>query len=399
MVDDVEERREQTVKTVDQVRAQLDQWLNSHLYAIVAGDEQFPEPLTVTLLPATTKSALQTSWPSVQPWAATWFAALLPNGVTLRETSRRVGASLQDVPTHIDIATLNACVEFAGASWTVQREQAQYRFSRLQALFDTSLIAAVFRSTRNWDALDFDILLRAADWFRANPTSWKGLTPRQVPIAGVHAKWLTNSKRREIATLAGITSIDLAQRPSEVRFRYCDPQHIDSGGRQWDSHTLGDNVSPAYQPSVIVLCENKDTALLFPRFPGLISVWTEGDAARRVAQIHWVASASQVLYWGDIDADGYEILDQLRQVLPTVQSILMDTAAYAQYEQYGTNDAPGGRRLTAQAEKPLSTLTDSERSVYRCLVSADWPQHRRVEQERIPFPVAIAELQRLTAQC
>jgi hypothetical protein len=148
-----------------------------------------------------------------------------------------------------------------------------------------------------------------------------------------------------------------------------------------------------------VLCENKDTALLFPCFPGLISVWTEGDAARRVAQLDWVARASQVLYWGDIDADGYEILDRLRQVLPNVQSILMDAAAYDQYEQYGTSDAPGGRRLAAQAENPLGALTDSERSVYRCLVSVDWPQHRRVEQERIPFPVAIAELERLTAQC
>ncbi|MGV0806506.1 Wadjet anti-phage system protein JetD domain-containing protein [Mycolicibacterium setense] len=398
MADDIEERREQTVKTVDHVRVHLDRWLNSHLHAIVAGDEPFPEPLTVPLLPSTSKSALQKSWHTVQPWAATWFAALLPDGVTLRETPRRVGTSLQEIPTHIDIATLDACVQFAGASWTVRREQAQYRFSLLQAQFDTALIGAVFRRTRDWDALDFDILLRAANWFRANPTSWQGLTPRQVPIAGVHAKWLTDSKRREIAALAGIESIDLAQRPSEVRFRYCDPQHIDSGGRQWDSHTLGDNVSPVYQPRVVVLCENKDTALLFPRFPGLISVWTEGNAAHRVAQLDWVARASTVLYWGDIDADGYEILDRLRQVLPTVQSILMDAAAYEQYEQYGTSDAPGGRRLAAQAETPLGTLTDSERSVYRCLVSADWPQHRRVEQERIPFPVAIAELQRLTTQ-
>lgn len=47
------------MKTVDHVRVHLDRWLNRHLHAIVAGEELFPEPLTVPLLPSTSKSALQ----------------------------------------------------------------------------------------------------------------------------------------------------------------------------------------------------------------------------------------------------------------------------------------------------------------------------------------------------
>jgi hypothetical protein len=44
-----------------------------------------------------------------------------------------------------------------------------------------------------------------------------------------------------------------------------------------------------------------------------------------------------VVYWGDMDADGLEILDGFRAAGVPAVSILMDAAAYEAWEHFGTN--------------------------------------------------------------
>jgi hypothetical protein len=49
------------------------------------------------------------------------------------------------------------------------------------------------------DNYDFDLLVRVARWFTMNPRS--GLTMRQVPVAGLHTKWLARHRSLVLALL------------------------------------------------------------------------------------------------------------------------------------------------------------------------------------------------------
>ncbi|MDR6987570.1 hypothetical protein J2Y66_002052 [Paenarthrobacter nitroguajacolicus] len=72
--------------------------------------------------------------------------------------------------------------------------------------------------------VDFGLLLSVADWYRRDPARANlGVTPRQVPIPGVHAKWL-QSHRRGVQALTGIDDLALLPgHPPRIHFTYLDP--------------------------------------------------------------------------------------------------------------------------------------------------------------------------------
>jgi len=180
---------------------------------------------------------------------------------------------------------------------------------------------------------------------------------------------------------------------------------LNLGGRRHDSVVIGDRTIPAYKPRAILICENKDTYFRFPEYPGLITVWGNGNFAAKGEQtglglpdIEWIASADQTVYWGDIDADGFKILSGLRDRLgDRVQSILMDLDALHRYERYGTNQDKNNRPITAAPRLPLN-LNGPEQAAYEQITSPDCIGYRRIEQERVPHHDALAALQTLLAR-
>ena len=95
-----------------------------------------------------------------------------------------------------------------------------------------------------------------------------------------------------------------------------------------------------------------------------------------------------MIYWGDIDAHGFEILDGFRAAGVPVASILMDLATYTEYARFGTKHDANGNVLTAGSRKALPHLTFDERAAYELLTDPGWGGVRRIEQERIPLSVA-----------
>jgi hypothetical protein len=90
----------------------------------------------------------------------------------------------------------------------------------------------------DWADVDFGLLCDAAAWFRDNDAT--GLTPRQVPVPGMHAKWL-NTRRHLVASLAGLETLPLAAaHPPRVHLTYLDPEHRAAGGRRHDCISVGD---------------------------------------------------------------------------------------------------------------------------------------------------------------
>ena len=200
----------------------------------------------------------------------------------------------------------------------------------------------MLREITDLSEVDFNLLITAGKWFRDNDAT--GLTARQVPIEGLDSKWL-NTARHLVRLLSANDDLGLVQRPRTTNFTYLDTAHLRSGGRRYDSVTQGDASRPSYTPTTIIITENKDTALYFLDIEGGIAIQGGGAAGpATISKIPWVIECSNVLYWGDLDAEGYEIVDQYRRRGLNVRTILMD--------QRPCRNTAGSASLTTPKDEP-----------------------------------------------
>ena len=293
---------------------------------------------------------------------------------------------------------------FAGSATTRAVASARDRWATLTAAFPETASTTVLRGVLAWDPVDVHLLIAAATWFREHPNVDDAWTPRMVPVPGLHAKWLDQHRRRGlIVDLAGIDNITLLERPAQLHLTYLDPTWLDSGGRRWDVLTDGDTATLPYRPRAVIVTENRDTAFFFPRLPQAVAAHGDGNAAvRRLAE---TLPDTPIIYWGDIDAAGLEIVDSLRsrrsRTHPQgvdVTTILMDSSTYDQYRQFGATTDTKGVPLKPPERRPVPDLTTTERALYERLTDPTWDGPRRIEQERIPLPVAHAAVEAALTQ-
>jgi hypothetical protein len=371
-------------QVVDAIRKRVA--ANWHL-DIAAESSTWPHEFAIGVV---SKNDLEAGFASFQRQAFEWHDWAGAQGVELTKQPRRVQGTIQSIPTHVTIPDLDAAVSLLEPEWRQRIQLGRDRLSVLRRRFpDVPELAKVVRAVAAYSATDFDLLCSASTWFRYN--SGRGLTPRQVPIEGLHAKWL-NTHRPVIQILAGIESLELlARHPQRIHFTYLDPDHLAAGGRQHDSATVGDVMQPDYLPEIVLISENKDTAIHFPLIPKAVAVEGSGfGGAQAIASLDWITAARSLVYWGDLDPPGFEIVDRFRQAGLAVQTILMDLPTFEEYERFGTSTDARGNPIGMPVRQNLIRLTDSERAVYDKLTAPEWTRVRRVEQERIPLEVALA---------
>lgn len=338
------------------------------------------------------KTALEADFVSFQRQAFEWLDWANEQGVKLTKKPRRVQGTLQSIPTHVAIPDLDTAVGLLEPEWGQRIQLGRSRLSVLRSRFpDVTDLPKVVRAVAGYSETDFDLLCSASTWFRHN--SGRGLTPRQVPIEGLHAKWL-NTHRPVIQVLAGIESLGLLPRhPQRIHFTYLDPEHLAAGGRRHDSATVGDVMRPAYLPEIVLISENKDTTIHFPPVPKAIAVEGAGfGGAPAIASFDWLTAVPRLIYWGDLDPSGFEIVDRFRQAGLPVRTILMDLPTFEEYERFGTSTDARGNPLGTPVRQDLPRLTESERAVYDKLTAPEWTRVRRVEQERVQLTVALAKI-------
>ena len=376
------------MKTPDTVVADIRRRLNRTWADHLTGTSAWPHRFS---LGTDSKNVLEAGWQDTyQPLRRTWTDWAKNHPVTLHTEPKRVYSTTQDIPVGLTVASINDAARIAGDEWSDNRlERNQTRLTTMASRFPhIAHDARLLRGIDPYTDTEFDLLLTVADWFTRNDAT--GLTPRQVPIPGVHAKWLKGHRALLLALTGRETLGLLPEHPPRIHFTYLDPDHRAAGGRVHDSATVGDHFAPAYQPRVVVISENKDTAIHFPLVPGGIAVEGDGFGGKTAAAFRWLTSASRLYYWGDIDAHGYEILSGWRADGVPVTSILMDHTTYATYEPFGTNTDKNNQPLGPSTPKPLPHLTQDERTVYDRITDPAWTGHRRIEQERIPLSQAHA---------
>lgn len=246
-------------------------------------------------------------------------------------------------------------------------------------------------------AEEWERIIGICRYFRANPRP--GLYVRQLPL-GVGTKYVEQYQPllRELLDILLAEHVAIEEKQFERRYglRYSEPQlrfrMLDEAIRQQYFSGLEDLAVPVSQldrlrlPVMRVLVvENKTslyTALSIPDLAGTMVIFGGGYGVQVLRDLRWLAQVERLLYWGDMDAHGFEILSQFRGYFPSVRSVMMDEATFSAFFE--------GDAGQPTAEKAGLHLDNAELAMYRTVVRNHW----RLEQEKIPQAYVEDYLQR-----
>jgi hypothetical protein len=244
-------------------------------------------------------------------------------------------------------------------------------------------------------------LIEVCCFFQDHQQSDVGL--RELPVR-VHTKFIETHTRilRELLDLVlppyliDTTQSDFFARYAfrreapPVRFRLLDDQFQARYQVSFTDITLPVHEMNAvdFSDQRILIVENKATFLSMPKLPNTIVVFGQGFAVEVLANITWIQRAS-IYYWGDLDAQGFQILALLRFKLPntSITSVMMDDSTLKHFSEFVVMGTP-------TTYSPLVTLTSSEQAVHQFLAETN----TRLEQERVSLAYALEKLHAVFTQ-
>ncbi|MES2733831.1 MAG: Wadjet anti-phage system protein JetD domain-containing protein [Bacteroidota bacterium] len=234
---------------------------------------------------------------------------------------------------------------------------------------------------------EWESILKVCSYFKNNPQP--NLYIRELPI-NVHTKFIERNQGIIKAILDVIISefVNNQEKYFEKRFnlKYSDPQVrfkiLDKEVSQRLFSGLDDIAIPIRQfealtlpISKVLIVENKTTlytTLTLPKMKRAIAIFGSGYSVYNLKNVDWFSNL-ELLYWGDIDVQGFEMLSQFRSYFPKTRSVLMDKLTFNKYFE---NDFGTTTSILMQLN-----LNENEQQLYDLLKTNNW----RLEQEKIPF--------------
>lgn len=308
--------------------------------------------------------------------------------------TQRYGA--QFLPTRIVIATERDLLTLIGKDdefAAFQRDVALIR-EQVPALEDWLRLRPlqVIEHAGAWPEL-----CRVCRYFLAHPLPNR--YARELPIA-VHTKFVeehTGILRQLLDALLPPEAVSTSATNFEQRFglRYDEPllrlRVLDEALCGRYALPFSDVSAPLSQVRALawgghrcIVTENKLTFLTLPQMPNTVAIFGSGFRVELLGEVEWLR-ACPVYYWGDLDAQGFQILSLLRSHLPQVISVMMDVETFEHFRAFAVRGQPAPvcdlPFLTA-AEQALSTRLAREQL--------------RLEQERISYAYALDKLHQLT---
>ena len=192
-------------------------------------------------------------------------------------------------------------------------------------------------------------VLATVDWIAAHDT--ERMYVRQIDVEGVDTKFVERyqklfshllplvlpSDRMDVSSpaLEFARQFRFLARPFYTRFRILDPElSIFPPGISELTVRTDELAAHRVPAATVFIVENEVTYLAFPPVPRAIVVFGSGFAATGLASLTWLRSV-EIVYWGDIDTYGFEILSRLRAYLPQVRSVLMDRDTLLRHRAIG----------------------------------------------------------------
>jgi len=292
----------------------------------------------------------------------------------------------QDLPTSIFFDNEKDFLKFLGKEKEVE-------------LFNKSIkrFLKAFPELRDWiiknpikvinNQSDLENIIKVCLYFKQNPKP--NLYLRELPI-NVHTKFIERNKSVIRALLDILISehISKDEKLFEKRFnlRYAEPQVrfkiLDKEISQQFFSGIDDVAIPLSQFETldlpierVIVFENKTTfytALTLPKMDKAIALFGSGFSVSNLKNVYWFAD-KELLYWGDIDVQGFEILSQFRNYFKQTKSILMDKQTF---DKFFDDDKGTPTNISVQLN-----LNEEEQELYKILIANNW----RLEQEKITF--------------
>ncbi|WP_094227776.1 Wadjet anti-phage system protein JetD domain-containing protein [Methanolobus psychrotolerans] len=122
--------------------------------------------------------------------------------------------------------------------------------------------------------------------------------------------------------------------------------------------------------------------LSLPVIKDSISIFGKGFGIGVLKNAVWLSN-KQIIYWGDIDAHGFQILSQIRGYFPQTQSCMMDFETFREFKNLAVTGTD--TKVTA-----LEYLTPEEHELFEHLINLK--ENNRLEQEKIPHAYALKNI-------
>lgn len=269
---------------------------------------------------------------------------------------------------------------------------------------NVALINGKFAELQHWiekfpqkvinNSEDWNDILKVLDYFSKNHQPQ--LYIRELPIE-VHTKFIERNKALigELLDIVIKEYINTNEKEFEKRYNlhYDEPtvrmRLLDRTLAKKLFYGLDDITIPVslflklqIPISKVYIVENKVNFLTFPLIPNSIVIWGKGYGVASIKESELLKSID-LIYWGDLDAQGFEILSQFRSYFAHVKSLLMDKATF---DNYFEKECGTPSKISVKLN-----LTTEEEELYQYIKVNNY----RLEQEKIPQRYVIEQLKYL----
>jgi hypothetical protein len=308
--------------------------------------------------------------------------------VTEERTFNRIGS--QTVPTRITIDTIEdyLAITKKEKEFTAFCQNYELITLRLPVLKEWAMI----NSLKLVEHTTWAETLRVCEYFINNPKP--NLYIRQLPIE-VHTKYIEENKHilRPLLSYLIQANIDLLgetfeqtfslkEKEKRIRIRFLDrmlsplDKFSDLSFLVYEFNQL--DIACKY----VFVAENEMNFLTLPEIPNAIAIWSGGGfQVSYLKNIGWLKN-KKFFYWGDIDAHGFQILNQFRTYFADTTALMMDEETFSSFK------CGVGQQATNQQ---LLKLSDDEIKLYRHVRE----NNLRLEQEKIDQPYAELKIKRI----
>lgn len=241
-------------------------------------------------------------------------------------------------------------------------------------------------------------ILKVLSYFHSNPNP--NLYIRELPIK-VHTKFIEKNKSIIWELLDVIihdsinkdeqkhfeSRFNLKYSESLVRLRLLDTQIAQSffSGLEDLTLKLSDFSSLDLPIKRILIVENLMNLLTLPSMHETMAIFGMGYKVLSLKNIEWMKNCD-IIYWGDIDVHGFEILSAFRGYYHNTKSLMMDQTTF---DHFFENDLG----TLSIVENPPNLNTE-EQNMHRLLFKNNW----RLEQEKISMDYTLFQLKKLVKQ-
>lgn len=378
--------------TPQEIKKQCLSWWKELLLSVMDGQEFFPKEIT-RIGKITSKDILQklaehkAALIELQKSASVWGYEIEMD----EKNFEKIGS--QTLPSSIRIPSLEVYLRI-----TRKRSELDVFLKNWQFIFTKMPQLSEWCRTNPLRLISHDSwqdTIKVCQYFMANPQP--RLYIRELPI-DIHTKYIEENKdllRALLDTLLPTSAVCYEEKTFEKRYglKCAEPliriRFLDSSlaiGTGWTdiSIPLPDFRQLTCSCKRMFITENKMNFLTLPQLPDSIAIWSGGGFnISYLKDIPWLQNVRSY-YWGDLDAQGLQILNQFRSYYPSATSLMMDWSTLNQYKSLLKEGTPAQLQI-------LPHLTAEEYELYRYLQE----NNLRLEQERIPQAEATEEINKV----